>query len=1367
MALAEIIRKSTVVDTPRASDLATRPAEWTDIFQFHVSTHVAIADMTDKWDAILKNLLRGRSATGLIHADTGYGKTSTAAALWHYAEQREIVAVPPFVWNSIADMLIATHGWVCHRLKAKRPDLILGLVEQYERLIASSDEDRAVKISQEQDVPLDYARKSVQSLKAQGDLMDAVSANRLIDYLRMATSTLLEAEYKGLLILPDEFELFADTNPDIAKNFAELKDFIFPIFQEDSLPIGCVVLTYSRTFSDIQLRAPYIFARFDKPEGSLIDLEQAYGKIEENRSFAHELWEKLSVGCNLTDEEQKAIDPDVLFALGQFLGHPRTPQLISGPRSVVATFRRAAKHYGEKKQPYSIFDFCEDYISQGLICFNNQEIDAVKAHTSIMSQPIIGADEARQRVVKLLCVCPDGVPEEFFRKHGISDEDRLAVVQGLLGTHVITKIIGPALTGYKDDLQAGDALIEILKILRSQYNPASEETHRAAVRSFANYILPEVLQQRTGAAHTGWRDLEKTEGDIEPIFQARLTGTSLRDYPQRTLTVHVGTEKFQKISPAYRESQLFTSFIFRTQGESSSHSPNTCDIRADGLYFSLNISKAIGNREIPKDIGKLGDLFLPESVTPSLLLSMLDFFDQETTIAKIKELKQETHVKLLKSRIRDQLIGYFFSAEVKTSAESQQADLAQVPAGKNFVERALGVLIKKKFKSYRSVAVSHQWQKNLGIYMQALSRNAESLGMRRGEEPTREMTASEVPRLFNVGQHTTFAHTLYPNGVLRDLLLVNETDANGKTIAEGVEVKNNQSPVVVYFKLHDVEKRVLEMLEASTESIDVDGNSVNAVKYHEVFQQEESLGYLNTEIEELIKLLTTRGLVDKRQYRGMDYLYRVETEINLAELQRRFNRLKDLEALAKSKDFDFTLKIDGDHSFESVQADFRINDIGANEVRKDSLRQKLNSIENAFKTQCTEWLMKAQEELSRKAREIEILRLDPPNVLKQETGHPATEFSVLLFQDIRNEIRKAYSAIPQEIDKVKKQAQAILNKKIQEYLSNQIPEKAITVAADFRGSMQTIDKEIEALREERSEAELLYELFEKWRNLARDVERNRLTMTDAQEIDGVKSLCDRLDEEQKRIKRYLADRTKTVKQVLENYEYFFNQIAAIKGEFDQVSERRKDEFIRFQADIEDQLRQLIDKPDIGEQFNPNDVEGSYSRVREKAVGKIQEFVIKSAIQRITELKSELMKPLEVFTVSDQIKNQAKEMSDALYALEERINEMNVGLKPDDVNDLLSAWVESLKSIREAGNEVFTKWEGIQDQLRCDKSELGPKEVVLLDMIEANADKDFTELIIDLRQSKNKVFGSTSEIIESLEELYQRNWLNIKISRTIG
>ena len=184
--------------------------------------------------------------------------------------------------------------------------------------------------------------KGFSSLKAKGtEAMPFRESPSLITYGRQLHTP--QSRLQRVAYSTDEFELFANTNPDVAKNFAELKEFIFPIFQEDRLPIGCVVLTYRRTFSDIQLREPYFFARFNKPEGSLIDLEQTYGKIENDRSFAHELWEKLSIGCNLSNEEQKAVDPDVLFALGQFLGHQRTTQLISGPRSVVATFRQLPK----------------------------------------------------------------------------------------------------------------------------------------------------------------------------------------------------------------------------------------------------------------------------------------------------------------------------------------------------------------------------------------------------------------------------------------------------------------------------------------------------------------------------------------------------------------------------------------------------------------------------------------------------------------------------------------------------------------------------------------------------------------------------------------------------------------------------------------------------------------------------------------------------------------------------------------------------------------------------------------------------------------------------------------------------------------
>ena len=93
MGLEQIIQKQPVIDTPNASDLAANPGEYEERFKFHVSTYVTVADLTNRWESIIKNLEKGKSSTGLIYSDTGYGKTSTAAALWQYAESCEIAVL--------------------------------------------------------------------------------------------------------------------------------------------------------------------------------------------------------------------------------------------------------------------------------------------------------------------------------------------------------------------------------------------------------------------------------------------------------------------------------------------------------------------------------------------------------------------------------------------------------------------------------------------------------------------------------------------------------------------------------------------------------------------------------------------------------------------------------------------------------------------------------------------------------------------------------------------------------------------------------------------------------------------------------------------------------------------------------------------------------------------------------------------------------------------------------------------------------------------------------------------------------------------------------------------------------------------------
>jgi len=242
---------------------------------------------------------------------------------------------------------------------------------------------------------------------------------------------------------------------------------------------------------------------------------------------------------------------------------------MSGPRSVVRTFNRAAQRYIESSRPYSIFDFCDDYLS-GNISYGSQESETASAYNQIIGLPIVRNTTDGDKIVKLLCVHPEGIPAECFQKYGIPEQAKDVVIQELLGDHVNIKVTGPALKIYRDDLLGVDELNEILKMLRRTFSRTDKEFHRAAVRAFRKHILSEILTKKTGAS-LGWVVTE-TDGNFG--FHCRLDakGTVLPDYPDRTLTIDVATEILSNFPTS--DSQFRTQFTLDTTdqvGNACSH----------------------------------------------------------------------------------------------------------------------------------------------------------------------------------------------------------------------------------------------------------------------------------------------------------------------------------------------------------------------------------------------------------------------------------------------------------------------------------------------------------------------------------------------------------------------------------------------------------------------------------------------------------------------------------------------------------------------------------------------------------------------------------------------------------------------------
>ena len=1324
MPLEDIIQKERTIYTPSAQEIADSPEEQEVKFKFHVATYVALADMENRWNATLDNLLDGKPATGLIYADTGYGKTSTGASLWNYAEEKRLIAVPPFMWNSLADLLTATHGWIRYRLKNTRPEFIQNLEEKYRTVVAVGEETLAQKMSHEKRWSVEQAQEAIAFVKAEERFRGELSPLELLDYLRFATKQVLAAGYDGLLILPDEFQLFKN-NPDTAQNYDRLKQFIFGIHSGENLPLGCIAFTYNETFASIQeSEYNYLLARFTEPSGNLINLENLYGETE----FARNLWDKLGDLRQLTASEKTAIDSDVLDALGQFLRHSRARALMSGPRSVVETFRRAAHHYTEKNRPYSLFNFCEDYLD-GNLTYSSQHTEAAQMYIQIGALPAIQNNAERQKLVKLLCVHPEGVSPELFRKYGIPDPDRESFIDTLLPQFVTTKVIGPTLACYRDALLGVDSLNEILKKLKP-FNPTDREVHRGATRAFHNHVFPEIFTPRKQGAFLGWMGMQDLKENWEGDCTIDLIGTlpSLREYPNRTLTVSISTKEFVSTSET-SETQLQSRFILDTTGSAN----NACYVTPNGIEFRFDIQNSINPQKIPEDIGKLGDLFSPESITPLLLLSILDFFDKESTISIVKGAKQEVEVESLTSRIRDELIRYFFSPEVKESAVELFPELASVLAGKSFVEGVLKVLIQKQFPDYHSVAISKGWHNQLGVYRDALNKG-NSLTVRHGIEPIKG-----GPKLFNMGQ---VAFDNFLASVARNLLKVVQTSG-------GNEEQD------IYFRLHPFEEFLIKQLEGSPKTILVDRKQVNAVALSPLYQEAQNLGYLEEEIDALIETSQARRIADRKDVAGTPYLYLVETSIDFAGLKANLEDLEQIVALAKENDFTFKCE-----SLSEAQTLVHTTGIEDNEVQKDALQLWLNSAKKDVEYKCAEWVKTEYDSLKRKINEVEILRREVPRVLEQATDHPITEFSTILFQrGVQPKVKSAYTQLSENIRKIQVEIQETCNREIGMYESNQIPQNAIATAGRLRGARARADTNMRRLEQDSKNAEELFHLFEQWRVLAHEIARNGRLMADNAEDTAVQTFIARFDDVQRRIRQCLADNRMNLKEVLGNYGYFKTQIDEIQKEFDAFIGEKETVFIADKAKIEGELARVVDTPHIDVRWSPSHREECRYEVRQKVVEKLKRDVIDTADNKIAHLKQDLLKPIEIYDVPDLLKDEAVQLRSDIEQLASEFQGVLRDLTSENVDIKLSQWVDELVSIREKGETIFEKWAEIERELIRPRTELTPNAQRLLDELTPQ-ETNFTELIIRLLNDGS--FTSTKDVLACLEELYQGNWVNLTV-----
>lgn len=695
----------------------------------------------------------------------------------------------------------------------------------------------------------------------------------------------------------------------------------------------------------------------------------------------------------------------------------------------------------------------------------------------------------------------------------------------------------------------------------------------------------------------------------------------------------------------------------------------------------------------------------------------------------VESAKQEAEVGFLKERIRNELIHYFFPPEIKTEAHFDPVELStdfqSVIAGKDFVENVLRILIPKQFPDYSAVATAAQWKRYLDAYKLALS-NIPTLAIRRGIEPM-TMANSDVPGHFGLSSISAFRN--FNNVVGRELLRFE--DSTGRQ----VEVTSKQEQVNVFFLLHRFEKRLIEQLETSSTTIIVDGEVVNAITLPCVHEHAAELGYAKDEINELVNILKARGIIKTKNEIGVEHLYIADVSINFSELEAKLSNIEDVIKLAESKGFDYQYEV-----LTSARGLIQTVGIENDEVQKEELRQKLNSTENNFEQYCRNMIITEQNRLEQQINELETLRLRVPKVLEQQTDYPPVDFSQILFDDIQNHVKRAYVSLSDEITKIQSKVRDMVDREVETYQSDQTLVKAIGTADRLKSERIKVDIQIKNLSKRQDDTEELFQLFDPWRQLARQCHNDKRSMENSREDMEVGNLIDRLNVVVGEIRQHLSDKRRSLKDILSNSEHFKLQIDSINSEFGTYEKGKENEFIKYQDNLENLLRKLLEKPHIGVSWNPADQDGCYRDTRQKVVEKLLREVIGEARRQIDSLNRDLRQPIDILAVPDELKDKSVALRQDLQTCDKKFLAVRSELTIEQVDAELENWVSTLISLGEDGRTYLKRWEKINEDMQRFRSALSQTAQRLHDAV--------NPLIVD------GTFPSARAIVECLEELYE-------------
>lgn len=821
--LAPILNKESILKTANARELGDNPEDVLERYRTYALTHIALGDTTKQLKDLERVIIDNKlCAVGAIVGPYGYGKTSTAIHLWNELREQKILAIPPFLWVNLSELMEAVYHWLRFEFSLGPKTFIEPLEDLYDRYRQSYKDEIFQKIDPE------YA----QSLLDKGTLVLDIRPDDVVKFFAEASELCEKAGYKGLVIFTDELQqTLAQYKPSRDEFFAH----IFQIVKDIQGMEGHWALVISMdndTEGMISRLRSDILARMQR-SALYFRVKEMYNR----REYPSELWLAFQQRFEFNGDE--VISPYTLDSIGQIAARD---DLGAGPRMVTQAFALAIKSYEKTEQPYTPIQFVDDFII-GQVVFDQQGKFPSSVRKALENNQV-RSSETNKEVVKLLAAFPMGCSEDALTAFGYTEG--FSVFPAVARRELIMPMSGGyTLRSLAEDNVVSENIVQRLTTeFASRFSPGKSYAIRAVDGFLSQIILSQVF--------SSWKGDKVREVEVGGIkYQAvKLLGSPDNNYPDRTVAVMVAALP-QSAAPIWKKAFPEVDIELRFELNYGVASTEPCRLvvspeRPDVAIFQLNML-ATNFIEAGKIIPKVFfDYYNLDRWNPLLTLSLIDFLfknrgniidDQQQVNSSILQLRQYTLLVLLGDHL-----------------ETTSENFASRMVGLDRIKDLLRKQCQQLYPKYRTLITNPKWKDNIQQYRHALQRliSQNELSVARGRRSF-VATKEEVADTFAIpGRRLTNIEPLLEN--LKDLIIKEEFSG-----------RSASSEVSLRFRLHPLEEDWLSQLDNSQEKVRRNGIEVSALPAELFLRYGKQVGYTDPEITELLYLLRDRKYVDLEQ----------------------------------------------------------------------------------------------------------------------------------------------------------------------------------------------------------------------------------------------------------------------------------------------------------------------------------------------------------------------------------------------------------------------------------------------------------------------------------------------------------------------